>query len=149
MECIICQDTGSEKLQENTLCPCKYKCHPSCWIDYAHSKIPITCPLCRKDLSVKRKPTAQTPLIQPSAPPYAPEERTVTQENGRQITYQEFVEIIRQHTTNENTVIEVRPVTITQSESRANQLVSQKVFKVIMGLAIVALIIVLFAVFLK
>jgi hypothetical protein len=150
MECIICQDSGLEKLQENTSCSCKYKCHSSCWIDYVHSKTLITCPLCRKDISIKPKPTSKTPLIQPSAPPYT--SHTLLQENEQQITYQEFIDIIQQHNTNENTVIEV----INQSQQPQqqqqiiiNSTVSQKIFKIIIGLVVIALISVLLSVILK
>ena len=55
MECIICQDDNSEPLQDNTLCDCKYKVHPSCWIDYVHSKNTVTCLLCRKERVESKK----------------------------------------------------------------------------------------------
>ena len=149
MECIICQDTGSEKLQENTSCPCKYKCHPSCWVDYVHSKTPTTCPLCRKVISVK--PTVQTQRIQPTAPPYAPQLSNPPQEIGQQISYQEFVDIIRQYNSEQHTVIEIRPQQQTQQPQQqvTNQTTSQKLFKIVAGLSFVVLIIVLFSVFLR
>jgi len=55
MECIICQDTTSETLQDNTLCDCKYKIHASCWIDYLHSKTTVTCLLCRSERVESKK----------------------------------------------------------------------------------------------
>ena len=55
MECIICQDTTSETLQDNTLCDCKYKIHVSCWIDYIHSKTTVTCLLCRSERVESKK----------------------------------------------------------------------------------------------
>lgn len=52
MECIICQlHEDEEPIQENTTCPCKYKRHASCWIDYVNSRPVLTCPMCRRTLS--------------------------------------------------------------------------------------------------
>ena len=67
MECIICQDTTSELLQDNTFCDCKYKIHASCWIDYVHSKTTVTCLICRKERveSKKDMPTAIKPIDPP------------------------------------------------------------------------------------
>ena len=154
MECIICQDTGSEPLQENTSCSCKYKCHSSCWIDYVHSKNKITCPLCRKDLTIKDspkpQPTIHTPLIQPTAPPYAPPPQR-TESTFQQITYQEFIDII-QHTSTQNTVIEVRPSIQPHHQPQIHPRdlpTSQKITKLIIGLSIIALIVTVFVVFMK
>lgn len=66
MECIICQDTTSETLQDNTLCECKYKIHASCWIDYVHSKTTVTCLICRKERVESKK---EISMIKPTAPP--------------------------------------------------------------------------------
>ena len=63
MECIICQDDTSESLQDNTLCDCKYKVHPSCWIDYVHSKTTVTCLICRKEHVESKKEIASLPTI--------------------------------------------------------------------------------------
>jgi hypothetical protein len=145
MECIICQDTGLEKLQDNTSCSCKYKCHPSCWIDYVHSKNQITCPLCRKIISVK--PTVQTQQVQPTAPPYALSNQP--QEIGQQISYQEFVDIIRQYNAEPHTVIEIRPQQQTMQQPIPNRTASQKLLRVIVGLAFVVLIIVILSVILR
>jgi len=67
MECIICQDITSETLQDNTLCDCKYKIHASCWIDYVHSKITVTCLICRKERVESKKEMIVD--IKPTAPP--------------------------------------------------------------------------------
>ena len=67
MECIICQDTTSETLQDNTLCDCKYKIHASCWIDYVHSKTTVTCLLCRSERVESKKEMIVD--IKPTAPP--------------------------------------------------------------------------------
>ena len=67
MECIICQDTTSETLQDNTLCDCKYKIHASCWIDYVHSKTTVTCLLCRSECVESKKEMIAD--IKPTAPP--------------------------------------------------------------------------------
>lgn len=118
MECIICQDTGSEPLQDNIGCSCKYKQHPSCWIDYVHSREKVICPLCRKDLTLKKAPKTNSSLYRPlmeSIPrvpvttvPYTPQIHSVPEESGRQITYQEFIDTIQQYNTT-HTAIEVRP----------------------------------------
>lgn len=115
MECIICQDTGSEPVQDNTTCSCKYKRHSSCWIDYVHSRDKVICPLCRKDLTIKETPktksTIHTPLRQSipiASTPYAPQLRTIPEETGQQITYQEFVNTVQQYNST-HTTIEVRP----------------------------------------
>jgi hypothetical protein len=142
MECIICQDKGSEPLQENTFCTCKYKTHNSCWVDYVHSKDKVTCPLCRKDISFKPA-TIHTPLIQPTAPqvstPYIPSQE-------QQITYQEFVEIIRQHQS-QNTVINIP--TVVQQTQQTQQPISKKMIKVLIGLALVFAILILFILILQ
>jgi len=141
MECIICQDINQELLQENTSCSCKYNFHLSCWIDYIHSKIKITCPLCRKDLAIKpsliKQSTIHTPLLQPTVtptiPPYALQEHNQTPVSPQQISYYQFVDIINQYNSSQNTIIEIPP---TQNLSS-----SHKLIKVIFGLAIIVLII--------
>ena len=147
MECIICQDKGSEPLQENTFCTCKYKTHNSCWVDYVHSKDKVTCPLCRKDLSFKPA-TIHTPLIQPTSAPPSSAPSIPSQE--QQITYQEFVEIIRQHQS-QNTVITIptavpQPIQQTQQTQQPN---SKKMMKILVGLALVFAILILFILILK
>jgi hypothetical protein len=89
MECIICLTDGSEPLQENRTCPCKYKRHTSCWIDYVHSVSVVKCPMCRHDLS--------QPLPVPKTPPVTRQEFTEIRRNspGQSISYEEFVEIVR------------------------------------------------------
>ena len=150
MECIICQDKGSEPLQDNTLCSCKYKTHNSCWIDYVHSKDKITCPLCRRDISVKPVATVHTPLIQHSAPqisppiimPYIPSQ-------GQQISYQEFVEIIRQHTTPQNTVINIPSSQTTLQQHIIQQPNTRKLTKIIVGISIIFVILIIFIIIIK
>ena len=157
MECIICQDTGSESLQENTSCSCKYKCHSSCWVDYVHSKTTITCPLCRKDLTIKPLKllaTNQTPLIQlpvPTAPPYAPSLQRI-EPSSQQISYQEFVDIIQQYNSTQNTIIEVRPSIQPQPQPQIQLKdlpTSHKIAKVVIGLSILAAIITIAIVLMK
>lgn len=142
MECIICKDSGSESIQDNTHCKCKYKYHSSCWIDYIHSKNKITCPLCRIDISIKSlpKPTLHTPLIQATAPPYAVQNTASEQ----QITYQEFVVIVEQYNTSRNTNnSNIQRVPI---ESPRHLSIPQKVIKVIIGLSILAIIAIIFVI---
>lgn len=49
MECIICHDIGTEPLQDNKDCACKYKIHNSCWLDYIRHVNNVTCLMCRKN----------------------------------------------------------------------------------------------------
>ena len=159
MECIICQDKGSEPLQENTFCTCKYKTHNSCWIDYVHSKDKVTCPLCRKDISFKPS-TIHTPLIQPTAsqilPISTPPSSAPYILTSGQITYQEFVEIIRHHTASFNTVITIptavqqtQPIQQTQQTQPIQQHNTKKIIKILLGLAIVFTILIIFIVILN
>ena len=145
MECIICQDKGSEPLQDNTLCSCKYKTHNSCWIDYVHSKDKITCPLCRRDVSVKPVATVHTPLIQPSAPQISPPSAPpYIPSQGQQISYQEFVEIIRQHTTPQNTIIN-----IPSSQPTLQQPTTRKLTKIILGISLMFVMLIVFIIIIK
>ncbi len=85
MECIICQDSGSEPLKNNNSCACKFKYHYSCWIDYVHSTTVAKCPTCRSQLTKKSTPY----MPNPSAP------RNI---NDVQISYQEFPNILERTT---------------------------------------------------
>ena len=147
MECIICKDSGSEPLQDNIYCTCKYKFHSSCWIDYVNSKNNTTCLLCRKDISTnsiqRPLPTILTPLILATAPPYTIQYSTSEQ----QITYQEFVDII--HNTSHNTNINIQPTTEPQIQLSQNISTSQKLIKVIIGISILAIIAIIFSIIIK
>jgi len=157
MDCIICQDSGSEPLQDNTACSCKYKRHSSCWIDYVHSTPHIKCLMCRKDLTVKPTPKTKSSLTRPlrqnqTTAPYAPE-LTPPPDSWRQITYQEFVDTINQSNSyQQNTTIEVRP--IQQATPRVEQVQpkvmskSQKLLKIALCLGILVAIVVVFIVIL-
>jgi hypothetical protein len=151
MECIICKDSGSEPLQDNIYCTCKYKFHSSCWIDYVNSKNNTTCLLCRKDISTnsiqRSQPTILTPLILATAPPYTIEDNT----SDQQITYQEFVDIIHNtsHNTSQNTNINIQSITEPQIQSPKSLSTSQKVIKVIIGLSILAIIAIIFSIIMK
>jgi hypothetical protein len=66
--CIICLGVGDEPLIENNRCPCKYKRHNSCWIDYVHSIPNIICLECKVNLSSnapsnRPQPVITTPLL--------------------------------------------------------------------------------------
>jgi hypothetical protein len=87
MECIICLTDGSEPLQENQTCPCKYKRHNTCWVDYVHSVAVVKCPMCRHVLSQPRKP--RIPTVVSTNPIHN------QREVGETISYQQFVEIIQ------------------------------------------------------
>jgi len=52
MECIICQDAGTEPLKDNEECACKYKVHNSCWLDYVRHVNNVRCLLCRKEYTI-------------------------------------------------------------------------------------------------
>jgi hypothetical protein len=71
MECIICQDTGTEELQDNDICSCKYKVHNSCLTDYTRHVSIVTCLMCRKErvapgttTTIIQEPVIQEPVIQ-------------------------------------------------------------------------------------
>ena len=145
MECIICKDSGSEPLQDNIYCTCKYKFHSSCWIDYVNSKNNITCLLCRKDISTnsiqRPLPTILTPLILATAPPYTIEDIT----SDQQITYQEFVDTIQQY--NSNTTIEVRPSIQPQPLPPNQATKGEKIIKMIVCFGILVAVIILICIF--
>ncbi len=130
MECIICQDSGYEPLQDNTACPCKYKRHASCWIDYVHSKPILDCPICRKNLTLK------------TVAPYTL--RTIVEHTGRIITYQEFVDTIHQ-----NTVIHMpSPTPIsTQNIPTSTPLTCNKFVKIFGLFGIIITVIILIMIF--
>lgn len=139
MDCIICQDSGQELLQENTACPCKYKRHASCWIDYVHSKTKLICPMCRKDLTAKPKASTPKPT------PYTPLVRTIPESTGHVITYQEFVDTIHQ-----NTVIQVAPSAppVQQAVQKPRQaLTPEKLCKLVVLFGIIAAVITLIIIF--
>lgn len=154
MECIICQDTGLEPVQDNTTCSCKYKCHPSCWVDYVHSREKVICPLCRKDLTVKKTPKTKSSMNTPlraSAPaitmPYAPQLRTIPEDSGRQITYQEFVDTINNHMATQNTVIEVHQPPQRVANPQRIQTKGEKIAKLVVILGIIVAVVVLIWIF--
>ena len=154
MDCIICQDSGSEPLQDNTACSCKYKRHSSCWIDYVHSTTNVKCLMCRKDLSVKSVPKTKSSLTRPLrqnqiTAPYTPQPPS---ESWRQITYQEFVDTINQSNSyQQNATIEVR-VTQPVQQPRVEQVQpkviskSQKILKIALCVGIIIAIVVVFAI---
>jgi hypothetical protein len=154
MSCIICQDSGSEPLQDNTSCKCKYKRHISCWIDYVHSRDKVICPLCRVDLTTKpipktktsmnSIPTITTPLRLTQQTPYSSQLSSIPEEQGTQITYQEFAQTVQ-----ENTIIQVRPSIqpVSQPENPKDLPLCKKIAKVIIGLSIVAIIVLVFVLF--
>jgi hypothetical protein len=149
MNCIICQDSLSEYLQDNISCSCKYQYHIGCWIDYVHSREKVICPLCRKDLSVKQtsktRPTLHTPLRQSTQLPYTPQLHTIPEELGQQITYQEFVDTINNYNRTQNTVVEVQ--SSIQPVSPKPESKYEKIVKIICVLGVLVAIIVLIIIF--
>jgi hypothetical protein len=128
MECLICKDSGEEPLQENAACPCKYKRHTSCWIDYVHSKSKILCPLCRTDLSVKAK-------YIPKAP-YTPQLRTIPEERNQSNIRQAILSY------QNDTVIEVQ-----QPEQQFQKKVSKFITSLLCAALITALVVIVVIVF--
>ena len=96
MECIICKDNNSEPIHENIHCSCKYQYHTSCWIDYINSKVHISCPLCRKDLTIKTSHKISLPY-------------SLNTDLEQQISYQEFVDRIQEYNLNQNNTINMQP----------------------------------------
>ena len=152
MECIICQDSGTEPLQDNTACSCKYKRHTSCWIDYVHSTTNLKCLMCRKDLSVKATPKSKSPptvpVRLPPSIPYSPQ-RTPDEETGQQITYQEFIDTVAQSNSYQHTRnIEVQPsIRVQQPQQQVVQKpISKfkKCLKIALCLVIIIVIVIVF-----
>lgn len=143
MSCIICQDSGSEPLQDNISCNCKYKRHNSCWIDYVHSTNKVKCLMCRKEIVAKATPKTKssltTPLRQQTSIPYTPELAPITE--GQQISHQEFWDIVRQ---NSNTYQEIVTTPSSTDRPQQQQAVSksQKLLKIALCLAIIVAIVV-------
>jgi hypothetical protein len=144
MECIICQDIGSEPLQDNINCNCKYKFHSSCWIDYIHSRDKVICPLCRKDLTTKK-----TPLIQPisiTTIPYTPQIHTIPQELGQQILYQDIINTNQQYNSTYRP-INVSPSIHSVSMPPRRSIKREKIIKIVVIGIIIIIVIVLIALF--
>lgn len=131
MECIICQDSGVEPLQNNTSCTCKYKRHISCWIDYVHSNKILKCPLCRKEIATSRKP------IQPHFVPYTSRLQTIQEENSYQNTYQ--------YEREENII--QGSIGLSNSESKQNISWGKKVVKIVILFGLLTVIIIVLSVF--
>jgi sensor c-di-GMP phosphodiesterase-like protein len=129
MECLICKDSGEEPLQDNTACPCKYKRHISCWIDYIHSRPKTSCPLCRTDLSVKAK---YTPKV-----PYTPQLRTIPEERSRE---ERLIQITQSY--QNEAVIEVQ-----QPQQQFQKKVSKFLTSVLCAALITAIIVLVIIVF--
>ena len=126
MECLICKDNGSEPLQDNFSCACKYKRHNSCWIDYVHSTKTVKCLICRKPVKVVSPPKTQsslncptttTPLIQPSAPePYALPSSSV-------ISFNEVQQILENNTyQTSNSVVQPKPQKVATKQKKYKSL---------------------------
>ena len=140
MECIICKDIGSEPLQDNFSCACKYKRHNSCWIDYVHSTQTVKCLICRQSIkpvtspkthSALHRSTITSPLIQPSAPePYA-------LPSGTPISFNEVQQILENNTyQTSNTVVQPK-----QNKVSSKQKLS-KTYKAICLLGIIIFVVV-------
>jgi hypothetical protein len=124
MNCIICLDSGEEKLVENTLCKCVYKKHKSCWNNYKKSSTPTICPLCRINLSLSIQ---GSPVSIPSGPiPSAPQSsptpiRYQTESNTEyvQISYEEFQDIIHSNQVSEQQSQQIQADTLSKRRAKA------------------------------
>ena len=150
MECLICQDSGSEPLQDNIACSCKYKRHASCWIDYVHSKNELHCPMCRKDISTKSKKRF-IPQVRPvRVPPYIPILEPIREERSRQTSYEELRDSDRTLSSSYqnnvsipvNTVHNIRVEQETSSQNK-KETFQQKMCKAVLCVVIAGIIIVL------
>jgi hypothetical protein len=132
MECIFCQDSGEEPLQDNTQCNCKYKRHISCWIDYVHSTNIVKCPTCRKDLTTK-KSNASTPLRQSRHTPYTPQLDSIPEEHTQTLSYNEFAEEVRLR-------INIQQPQPQQQQPKFTK-TQEKILKIVFGMCFIALVI--------
>lgn len=140
MSCIICQESGPEPLHENINCSCKYKRHNSCWIDYVHSTSKVKCLLCRKDIVAPPKTnSALNKTLNPvqSISDTSPYSQSLLPP-GQRISYEEFCEIVNSHNNSYQNSDSV--ITITQPIQPKIQK-SNKLLKIVLGLAIVAAIV--------
>jgi hypothetical protein len=91
-----------------------------------------------------------TPL-RASAPaittPYAPQLRTIPEDSGRQITYQEFVDTINNHMATHNTVIEVHQPPQRVANPQRIQTKGEKIAKLVVILGIIIAVVVLIWIF--
>ena len=109
--------------------------------------------MCRKDLTVKKTPKTKSSVNTPlraSAPvattPYAPQLRTIPEDSGRQITYQEFVDTIEQYNST-HTAIEVRPSIQPVAPPPKQQTKGEKIAKLVVILGILVAVITLIWIF--
>ncbi len=140
MTCIICHDSTSEPLYENKYCSCKYEKHASCWIDYVHSKTTLSCPICRKELSVKQPAPPKRNL------PYATRMEPISEENIQSLSYQEFQDYLSENIImhNRSHITQQRQSLIHNQSQQENK--CNKITKMILTLSIIVVIIVVVAV---
>jgi hypothetical protein len=136
MNCIICLDSGEEKLITNKLCSCVYKKHKTCWNNYIKSNTSAVCPLCRKNLSSSAQHSISIPI--PSAPVVEPVTGYQT-ENYTQITYQEFQDIIQSAQVQQATQEQIQQ----SRQNISNQVVHRKIKAILLGVVLATIIIVI------
>lgn len=146
MECIICQDSGAEPLQNNKLCSCNYKRHSSCWINYINSTSTVKCLMCRKDLTTKqitKIKSSITTLLRPPPLVLIPYSHRIHEETGQRITYREFIDIVNQSNSYQNNTriqiqsLEVIPNPISNTE---------KVLRIVLCLCISIISVIIFSI---
>lgn len=144
MTCIICHDSTSEPLYDNTYCSCKYEKHASCWIDYVHSNSKLNCPICRKDLSIKQ------PISQPIRNlPYATRMEIIPEEHTQTLTYQEFQDYLSENiiTHNRSNITQQRQRLIQNQQPQESKW--NKITKMVLTLSIIVVIVVVIAVLIQ
>jgi hypothetical protein len=77
----------------------------------------------------------------PSQSPYTPQLRTIPEESGQQISYQEFADTVNRYNSTQNT-IEVRPSIQPVPEPRKPQSRAEKITKLVVVFCIVVIAIV-------
>ena len=142
MACIICHDSTSEPLYHNNYCSCKYEKHASCWIDYVHSKSILTCPICRKEISVKQ------PVPQKRNLPYTTQINLNQEEHGQSLTYHEFQEYLSENiiTHNRSHIIQHRQSLIHNQQPQQQESKWKKITKMVLTLSIIVVIVVVITV---
>lgn len=138
MTCIICHDSTSEPLYDNTYCSCKYEKHASCWIDYVHSNSKLNCPTCRKDLSIKQH------ISQPIRNlPYTTRMEPIHEEHTQTLTYQEFQDYLSENILTHNSRHIQHRLIQNQSQPESKW---KKITKIVLTLSIIVVIVIVIAV---
>jgi hypothetical protein len=133
MSCIICCDNGGDLIPNNE-CPCNYVRHAHCWMEYLRHTDPLKCPVCRGKLEISYlKPHPPTPTRSVQTTP--------VRQEGQEISYEEFVDII---TVANQSAVGVQPQHHQQQTQRQPK---NKLFGFLVLLGLIAFVVILFKVF--